>query len=188
DAFPDAYLYVGRFVEPAVLGYVDQTRRTATQYEQLEQQRTVFQITVALIFLIIALIFLFAAVWVGLNFATQLAKPISGLIAAAERVRSGDRAARVTEGEGDEEFASLSRAFNRMTSQLQSQQSELIEANRQLDQRRRFTETVLAGVSAGVIGLDQLGRVNLPNRSASLLLGTELDHHIGEELGDSVPE
>ena len=188
DAFPDAYLYVGRFVEPAVLGYVDQTRRTATQYEQLEQQRTVFQITVAVIFLIIAMIFLFAAVWVGLNFATQLAKPISGLIAAAERVRSGDLAARVTEGEGDEEFASLSRAFNRMTSQLQSQQSELIEANRQLDQRRRFTVTVLAGVSAGVIGLDQLGRVNLPNRSASLLLGTELDHHIGEELGEIVPE
>jgi len=62
----------------------------------------------------------------------------------------------VVEGEGDEEFASLSRAFNRMTNQLQSQQSELIEANRQLDQRRRFTETVLAGVSAGVIGLDLL--------------------------------
>ena len=64
-----------------------------------------------------------------------------------------------------------------MTHQLQSQQSELVEANRQLDQRRRFTETVLSGVSAGVIGLDQQGRINLPNRSASLLLGTDLDQH-----------
>jgi two-component system nitrogen regulation sensor histidine kinase NtrY len=64
----------------------------------------------------------------------------------------------------------------------------LIEANRQLDQRRRFTETVLAGVSAGVIGLDQQGRINLPNRSASLLLGTDLEQHIGKELAEVVPE
>jgi two-component system nitrogen regulation sensor histidine kinase NtrY len=75
-----------------------------------------------------------------------------------------------------------------MTHQLQSQQSELIEANRQLDQRRRFTETVLSGVSAGVIGLDQQGRINLPNRSASLLLGTDLDQHIGKDLAEVVPE
>jgi len=75
-----------------------------------------------------------------------------------------------------------------MTNQLQSQQSELLEANEQLDQRSRFTETVLAGVSAGVIGLDQLGRLNLTNRSASLLLATELDHFIGHDLADVVPE
>ena len=75
-----------------------------------------------------------------------------------------------------------------MTHQLQAQQSELIEANRQLDQRRRFTETVLSGVSAGVIGLDQQGRVNLPNRSASLLLGTDLDQSIGQDLAEAVPE
>src|SRR5271166_2317346 len=75
-----------------------------------------------------------------------------------------------------------------MTNQLQSQQSELIEANQQLDQRRRFTETVLSGVSAGVIGLDQHGRINLPNRSASVLLASELDHQIGRELSAIVPE
>jgi len=119
-----------------------------------------------------AVLLLTGAVLVGLRFATTLARPISSLVAAAEQVRAGDLAARVPEGAADEEFGSLSRAFNRMTHQLQTQQSELIEANRQLDQRRRFTETVLAGVSAGVIGLDQHGRINLPNRSSSLLLPT----------------
>jgi two-component system nitrogen regulation sensor histidine kinase NtrY len=188
EQFPGAFLYVGRFVESQVLSHMEQTQGAVAKYERLEGQRSGFQITFALVFLVVAMLFLFAAVWVGINFATQLAKPISGLIEAAERVRSGDLAARVQEGEGDQEFASLSRAFNRMTSQLQSQQSELIEANRQLDQRRRFTETVLAGVSAGVIGLDQLGRVNLPNRSASLLLSTELDHEIGQDLAEVVPE
>jgi hypothetical protein len=71
---------------------------------------------------------------------------------AAERIRAGDLAARVPEGEKDDELVSLSRAFNRMTYQIQSQQRELIEANRQLDERRRFTETVLTGVSAGSSG------------------------------------
>ncbi len=117
-----------------------------------------------------------------------MARPISHLIAAAERVRAGNLAARVPVGQGDEEFASLSRAFNRMTHQLETQRAELVEANRQLDQRRRFTETVLEGVSAGVIGLDHDGRINLPNRSASLLLGSDLDQLIGEPLAEAVPE
>jgi len=110
------------------------------------------------------------AVWMGLSFATRMARPISWLAAAAERVRSGELSGRVPIGTGNDEFSSLSRAFNRMTHQLQTQQSELIEANRQLDQRRRFSEAVLAGVSAGVIGLDQEGRINFPNRSASSFL------------------
>jgi two-component system, NtrC family, nitrogen regulation sensor histidine kinase NtrY len=188
DEYPGAYLYIGRFVEAQVLNHMEQTQRAVAQYEQLEGQRSGFQVTFALVFLIIALLFLLAAVWFGINFATQMVEPIGMLIAAAERVRGGDLAARVLEGRGDEEFASLSRAFNRMTTQLQNQQSELIEANHQLDQRSRFTETVLAGVSAGVIGLDQIGRLNLTNRSASLLLATELDHFIGQELSDVVPE
>src|SRR5215471_18446323 len=75
-----------------------------------------------------------------------------------------------------------------MTYQIESQQRELREANRQLDERRRFTEAVLTGVSAGVIGLDRFGRVNLPNRSASSLLGVDLEQSIGHDLAEVVPE
>ncbi len=187
-AFGRVYLYVGRFVDPAVLSHMEQTQRAVAQYERMEGERSSFQIAFSLLFLAVGVLLLTGAVWVGLSLATKLARPISSLVVAAEQVRSGDLAARVPEGEGDAEFGSLSRAFNRMTHQLQAQQSELIEANRQLDQRRRFTETVLSGVSAGVIGLDQQGRVNLPNRSASLLLGIDLDQSIGQDLAEAVPE
>ena len=64
----------------------------------------------------------------------------------------------------------------------------MIEANRQLDLRRRFTETVLAGVSAGVLGLDENTRINLPNRSATELLGVSLETLAGQKLVDMVPE
>ena len=75
-----------------------------------------------------------------------------------------------------------------MTGQLSAQRAELMEAYRQLDERRRFTETVLSGVSAGVIGIDPQGRVELPNRAASELLGIDLLARVGEPLADAVPE
>ena len=188
NQFGDVYLYVGRFIEPRVLNHIEETQRAAQQYEKLEGQRSGFQITFALIFMMVAMLFLVAAVAIGIHFATKLAVPISRLATAAEQVRGGDLAVRVPEGAKDDELASLTRAFNRMTNQIESQQRELTEANRQLDERRRFTETVLTGVSAGVIGLDRLGRINLPNRSASALLGVDLDQAIGQDLAEAAPE
>ena len=186
--FGDVYLYVGRFVDPTVISHMQQTQSAVAQYEKLEGERSQFQVALSVLFLIVGLLLLTGAVWVGLSFATRMARPISSLAAAAEQVRGGDLSARVPEGHTNDEFGSLSRAFNRMTHQLETQRGELIAANRQLDERRRFTESVLAGVSAGVIGLDQLGRINLPNRSASLLLATDLDGAIGKELTRIVPE
>jgi two-component system nitrogen regulation sensor histidine kinase NtrY len=188
DEYSDLYLYVGRFIEPSVLAHREQTHVAAAQYAQLEGQRSHFQITFAVIYIIVALLFLAAAISIGIHFAAQLGDPISRLVGAAERVRDGDLSTRVPEGEKDDELVSLSRAFNRMTYQLQSQQRDLIDANRQLDERRRFTETVLTGVSAGVIGLDRGGRVYLPNRSASALLGVDLELLIGEDLAEVAPE
>jgi two-component system, NtrC family, nitrogen regulation sensor histidine kinase NtrY len=188
DEFSDLYLYVGRFIEPRVLAHRDETHLAAAQYERLEGQRSGFQITFAVIYILVAMLFLAASVAMGIHFAAQLADPISRLVVATEQVRAGDLSARVPEGEKDDELVSLSRAFNRMTYQLQSQQQELIEANRQLDERRRFTETVLTGVTAGVIGLDRGGRIHLPNRSASALLGIDLDQLIGEDLAEVAPE
>src|SRR5579862_1684646 len=188
DEFSNLYLYIGRFIEPKVLAHRDETHLAAAQYEQLEGRRSQFQLTCAVIYIVVAMLFLAAAIAIGIHFAAQLADPISRLVGAAEQVRAGDLSARVPEGEKDDELVSLSRAFNRMTFQIQSQQQELIEANRQLDERRRFTETVLTGVSAGVIGLDRGGRIYLPNRSASALLGVDLDLSIGEDLAVVAPE
>ena len=99
-----------------------------------------------------------AAVLIGLVMANQIARPIGRLIHAAERVRGGDLATRVPETASEDEIAGLSRAFNRMTGQLAAQRAELMDAYSQIDERRRFTEAVLSGVSAGVIGLDAEGR------------------------------
>jgi two-component system nitrogen regulation sensor histidine kinase NtrY len=185
---PGYMVYVGRAIDPLVISHVKDNNEAVDQYERLEGQRSTFQNGFMLIFGVGALLLLLAAVWVGLNFATQISRRISGLVVAAEKVRGGDLSARVIEVDENDEFGSLSRAFNRMTGQLESQQSELVEANRQLDLRRQFTEAVLSGVSAGVIGLDDQAHIHLPNRSASTLLSIELDQHLGQPLATVVPE
>jgi two-component system nitrogen regulation sensor histidine kinase NtrY len=188
DAIIDAYLYVGRFIDPTVLKHARETRQAAAQYRQLEGMRSSIQLTSALIFIIVAMMLLLAAVWLGLSFADRLVRPISDLVDAAERVRQGDFGARVAvRGESDE-LGTLGRTFNRMARQLDHQRSELIEANKKLDRRRRFTEAVLSGVSAGVIGVDGEGRITFPNSSAARLLRTEMTDLVGQPLATAIPE
>lgn len=188
DRFVDVFLYVSRFVEPGVLLHVERTRRAVKQYEELEGKRSEIEITFAMMFVLVALLLLMAAIWIGLIFATRLARPISDLVNAAEHVRSGDLTARLDEGGESDEIATLNRAFNRMTEQLGAQRDGLVEANRQLDERRHFIETVLAGVSSGVIGLDASGHVNVANRAAIGLLSSASGDVIGRRLDDLIPE
>lgn len=189
DGFGDAYLYVGRFVDPKVLAYMERTQEVVSDYRLIETERTGIQITSALIFMTVALLLLMTAVWLGLGFADRLAVPLGRLIEAAERVRAGDLVVRVPESpEAEDELGVLTRTFNRMTSQLEAQRRALIEANRELDERRRFIETVLAGVTAGVIGLDQQRRILIANASAATLLGVGEAELVGRPLEEVVPE
>jgi two-component system nitrogen regulation sensor histidine kinase NtrY len=186
--YGDVFLYVARPIDQRVLAHTSIANAAAAQYAQLEGSRSSLQIQVWLIFIVVALLLLLAAVWLGLYFAKQLVQPVSELIEAAERVRAGDLATRVNEPSAADEVSILSRTFNRMTHQLASQRADLVEANRQLDTRRRFTETVLAGVSAGVIGLDLEGQITLVNRTAAQFLGQEPELLSGRSLAEILPE
>ena len=188
DSVPPLVLMIGRPVDPQILGYMKRTEQAVSEYQRLMQNRSWLQIAFAWIFAIVALLVLSAAVLIGLVLANQIARPIGTLINATERVRAGDLRVRVAEVATGDEVATLSRAFNRMTGQLAAQRTELMEAYSQLDERRRFTETVLSGVSAGVIGIDPQGLVELPNRAASHLLNTDLLGVIGGPLAQVVPE
>ena len=188
NSTPPLMLMIERPVDPNILAHMHQTEDAVAQYERLDANRANLQVTFALIFALVALLVLAAAVSIGLFLANQIARPVGWLMQAAERVRGGDLAVQVPEIASDDELAGLSRAFNRMTSQLSAQRAELMSAYSQIDERRRFTETVLSGVSAGVIGLDGQGRIELPNRAAGALLGLDLLAHTGQRLCEQVPE
>lgn len=190
DNFIDMYLFVGRLVEPKVLAHMAASQGAVKDYREMEGKRKNVELTFAVVFSMAALLLLLAAVWFGLFFAGQLVQPIGHLVTAAEKVRGGDLTARVPEEAGTEnELSLLSRAFNRMTSQLENQRAELVDANRLLDYRRRFIEAVLTTVPAGVIGMDAHFRVNLVNQAAADLFGlTEAEKVIGQPVTELLPE
>lgn len=182
----DTYLFVGRMIDPEVLDHLNETQRASEDYANLKARYSDLQITATMIFVVIGLVLLLAAIWFGLFLSRQLVEPITTLITTADRVRAGDLAARVPKQKDIQEFDYLANSFNRMTHQIQEQQNELIEANRQLDRRRMFTESVLKGVSAGVIGVNAKGMINVANASATELLQvTNLD---GKDIQSIIPE
>jgi two-component system nitrogen regulation sensor histidine kinase NtrY len=186
--FPSHYLYVYRAVNPQVLSQLDETRVAKAEYDQMLKQRSGVQVTFALMYAGVSLIFLLSAIWLGLWFSDRIVAPVVSLLNAARKVSGGDLDAKVPTGEGPGDLQTLARAFNRMTSQLKEQRNELVLTNQQLDERRRFTEAMLSGVSAGVIGLDPNSRISLVNRSALVLTGRKEADLLGEKLEDVLPQ
>ncbi|WP_262695149.1 sensor histidine kinase NtrY-like [Kordiimonas aquimaris] len=182
------FLYVSRDLSPQVLEYLTATQDAVEDYVNLEGQRSDIQLQFNVVFIIVALLILLAAIWIGLWFSSRLVTPLSNLVDAADRVGQGDLQARVPTVASSDEVGTLSRAFNRMTDQLAKHQDALIEANSELDERRRFLEEVLEGVSAGVIGLNEDTTVFLPNRSALQLLRLTPEDLVGNKLTEVLPE
>ena len=98
DNIAGTFLYVGRFVDREVLNHLERVTLAVSEYETLKSKSSNIQIIFTLLYLIVALLLLFAAVWLGMIFANRVVREISNLVVAAEKVRTGDLAARVTEG------------------------------------------------------------------------------------------
>jgi len=186
--YPDAYLYVVRPVDPGIFSHLFETQASLAAYHEAKASRARIQSAFALSYIEISLLVLVAAVWLGMAAASSIAAPVARLVQAAGRVAGGDLTARVDTSSDPEEIAVLSRAFNRMTFDLGQQQQALRAAHIEAESRRLFMETVLLGVSAGVIGLDPEGRVSAVNRQAARLLQLSAGDSFGATLSEIAPE
>ena len=138
-------------------------------------------------FTVIALIVLLSAVWIGLNFANYLVAPIRRLIGAAQIVATGNLYVQVPTKRSEGDLAQLGQTFNKMTQELRTQRDDIVRARDLIDSRRRFTEAVLAGATAGVIGVDAESRISILNRSAERLIGRSEAEALGKPLVEMVP-
>src|SRR5690606_1407617 len=149
NAYPGSYLYVLRGVSPKVMGHLRQTQAGVAEYEELRKRRGGLKVAHALMYFMISMTALLAAIWVGLWFAGRIVAPIRRLIAAAQEVSRGNLGVRLPIRRGEGDLRRLSETFNTMTAELKTQRDALVSANQQLLERRRFIEAVLTGVSAG---------------------------------------
>ena len=182
------FLLIGRLVDNKVINHLKKTQGAATEYKRLQQGISNTQINFSIVFILVALLLLFVAAWLGLIFAVTIARPISAMVAATDRIKEGDLEVQIEEGPVNDEIGTLTRAFNRMTQQLGKQRSELINVNHQIDERRHFIETVLSGVSAGVIALGSDKRITLFNPSAIKLLSHQAEVMHGAYFSELLPE
>ena len=182
------FVYISRFKDLRVIEDINDVRKAVNNYRGVETKKEGLHITFTMIFIVVAILLMFVAILMGLNFANGLVTPITNLANAAERVSSGDLKVRVPKVDTKDEISDLSNIFNKMTEQLETQRSELINTNDELENRIRFTETVLTGVSAGVLGLDSNGNIFLPNKSALKLLNLDINKIMGKNISDVIPE
>jgi two-component system nitrogen regulation sensor histidine kinase NtrY len=181
------FVYISKFKDLRVISDINSVKAAVKNYRGVENKKEGLHITFTMVFIVVAVLLMFVAILMGLNFANGLVTPITNLANAAERVSMGDLKVRVPDNNNKDEIADLSKTFNKMTEQLDSQRNDLINTNNELERRIKFTETVLTGVTAGVLGLDKFGKVFLPNRRALDLL--YLDKNINNSyLTDVVPE
>jgi two-component system nitrogen regulation sensor histidine kinase NtrY len=188
NAYPDAYLYVTRSVEKGIITHLSEAQDSLIAYREAAQSRARIQAVFALSYFETALLVLVGAVLLGMSAANAISAPVARLVQAAGRVASGDLTARVDAEHDPPEISVLSHAFNSMTNDLQVQQAALSSAREEAETRRQFIETVLAEVSAGVIGLDVDGRISAANRAAAALLHLPPDHGRGRPLAEVAPE
>jgi two-component system nitrogen regulation sensor histidine kinase NtrY len=186
--YDNYWLYITRLLDPRVVPQLRATRESALEYAAIASRRVGVQVAFALMYTVIALIVMLSAVWIGLNFANVLVAPIRRLISAATVVSTGNLYVRVPVRQSEGDLAQLGETFNRMTAELRTQRDDIMRARDVIDSRRRFTEAVLAGASAGVIGVDGKGCVSILNRSAERLIGCTETEALGRPLADVFPE
>jgi two-component system nitrogen regulation sensor histidine kinase NtrY len=186
--YDDTYLYAARILDPRVVAQLRATQDSVGEFANLEARRLGIQIAFGLMFAVIALIVLLSSTWLGLDFANRLVAPIRRLIGAANVVSTGNLNIQVPVRRSEGDLARLGETFNKMTQELRTQHEDIVRARDLIDSRRRFTEAVLAGASAGVIGVNASGHISILNRSAERLMGRSESEVLGLPLAQVAPE
>ncbi len=191
NSFEDMFLYVARPVDPFTVEFPRQAAKMVALYDAFDSHRRGIRIAFATMFVLIALIMLLSATWLGLSFADSLVAPIRRLIAATDEVASGNLHVQVAVHKSEGDLAHLGETFNKMTSELSVQQHRLIAASKLIDERRLFTEAVLSGVPVAVVGVGRKGEITVLNHSAENLIpqsGESAARLVGKSIETVLPE
>lgn len=185
--YPDreTYLYTARDFNVPSFQLGERAQTVLNDYQDMVQRSRSLQLQFNLALFLASLVVTALAVWIALAVADRLVRPVSVLVHAAQDVAEGKLATRVGDVGGHlDEVAILARSFDRMTERLESQTSDLMNANDQLKSRRAFMEAVLESVSSGVLSLDGEGRILLANSAAEDLLTDGEEALAGRKLSD----
>jgi two-component system, NtrC family, nitrogen regulation sensor histidine kinase NtrY len=185
---PQTYLYASRTVSVPSFKLSEKAQSVLADYRAMEARSRNLQLQFNALLYLVSLSIIGLAVWIALMVADRLVRPVNDLVHAAQRIAEGDLSVRVVEeGLRKDEVGFLSRSFNRMTERLETQTANLLSANRQIEERRSFIETILGSVSSAILSVAPDGRIRLANPMAERLLARDSDEIIGMHFDEVAP-
>jgi two-component system, NtrC family, nitrogen regulation sensor histidine kinase NtrY len=183
----EAFLVTTLLIKNDQLDRLNLISKGIDDYRQLKYLKKPFKFWLLIILLIVTLLIIFSAIWFGLYIARSITGPLDKMATATRRVADGDLSF-VLEKESNDEMGLLVDSFNTMTSNLSSSNSKLADAlhalqqsSRESEDRRRYTEIILQNVEAGVISLDDNGKITTINRFAEKLLNIRKEFFLGRK-------
>jgi two-component system nitrogen regulation sensor histidine kinase NtrY len=168
---------VDSHVPKSVVKQREEIDRAFGEYLRLKIQRRPIQTAYTITLALVTLVVIFSATWVGFYVAREITVPIQRLAEGTRAIAQGNLEHRIA-GEGDDEIGTLVKAFNRMTGDLATSRAEL-------DSRRRYLETLLANITAGVVSANAEGRITTMNRAAESLLGLSAVACVGRPMEEA---
>ena len=184
----------GKFVEQSLARQLRQNLAALEEYQRLKIEQSPIKRQHSTLLVLITLVVIFLAVWFGFYLAKGITVPIQLLVEGTREVASGNLDYRI-EARSEDEIGALVQHFNTMTGDLSRSRTELDRAseelrhtNLELDRRRRYMETVLARVAAGVFSVDAAGRLSTLNPAAETMLGLQREQVLGHPAEQVLPE
>ncbi len=178
-------IVVSRYVPVTLVNKVDEISSVIQDYKDINPLKYPVKTAYFLILILITLVIIFVAIWIGLYMARELTVPVERLVKGAQMVGAGNLDT-VIQSSGHDEIATLVESFNRMTRDLRENRERLTEAGRDLERRKIQLEAILANVGTGVISLDQDGRITTFNRAVSQLLEIHPERAVGRLYAEAL--
>ncbi len=143
--------------------------KTSEHYKQFTLLKNPIKFSYIITLFTVTLLVIFSATWFGMVIAKGITVPIQDLAGATDRIARGELDHQINIA-SDDEIGVLVDAFNKMTKDLKRSKEGLEQANIDLEQRRKYMETVLGNVSAGVVSIDSNDVITIINKAAENML------------------
>lgn len=170
---------VDSYIPVSLVNKVGEIANVFDDYKDTNPLKYPMKTTYLVILIMITLVILVVAIWIGLYMARELTVPVERLVLGAQAVGAGNLDVTI-EAVGHDEIAVLVQSFNKMTEDLRENRRQLVQAGTDLEKRRLQLEAVLANVGTGVVAVDSSGVVTTFNRAASNLLQLRPETVIGQ--------
>ncbi|SMF33434.1 sensor histidine kinase [Desulfovibrio gilichinskyi] len=194
DEARTGFLILGENIGQGLLFKLDKVVRGLDEYKQLKTLKYPLKMSLYLTLGVTTLLIILGSIWFGFRLSKELSAPIQALAAGSQRIARGDLTVRL-EDNSDDELGFMVQSFNRMAEDLEESQKSLKTANdrlaqqnQELERRGRYMEAVLNNITAGVISLDEQGKISTVNNAIEEMLGITARFVHGKDPLSLLPE